>query len=108
MDLNQKALRMFEKNLLEEIGYGLLPTDSLTSQNAFVPDKYYRFIPEQGFFICNDEATAGGNVFPGASLLAIAMEDWQEEILQDAKRLMRLVLTPLLGARAIHSRKLFA
>ena len=41
-------------------------------------------------------------------MLAIAKEDWQdEESLQDAKRLTRLILAPLLGARPIYSRKLF-
>lgn len=104
--LNQKTLRLFEKVLLEEIGYGLLPKDKASLESNFHPEKYYRFIPEQGFFVCNEEVTVSGNVFPGKSLLAIAAEDLQEGVLQDAKRLMRLVLTPLLGSRSIHSRKL--
>lgn len=106
--LDQKVLRLFEKKLLEEIGYGLLPTTVTASKQAFIPDQYYRFVPEQGFFICNEDSmNVVTNVFSGNSLLAIAQDDWREDVLQDAKRLMRLVLTPLLGVKAIHSRKLF-
>lgn len=107
--LDQRVLRSFEKYLLEELGYGLLPKSDISLHNSFLPDKHYRFIPEQGFVPSEPgQSTALANIFSGKSLLAIAKEEWHnDEILQDAKRLTRFVLAPLLGARPIHSRKLF-
>lgn len=107
--LEQKFLRSFEKRLLEEIGYGLLPKTTASLQNTFTAQKYYRFIPDHGFVLSEiDDHSKAGNIFSGKSLLAIAQEDWQnEEVLQDAKRLIRFVLAPLLGTRFIYSRQLF-
>jgi DNA repair protein RecO (recombination protein O) len=111
--LEQKTLRSFEKYMLEELGYGLLPKSDVSLHNTFSSDKFYRFIPEHGFVPCGEAIDAGnstnkGNIFSGKNLIAIAKEDWQDEAcLFDAKRLMRFVLAPLLGARPIYSRQLF-
>lgn len=108
--LNQGMLRSFEKSLLEELGYGLLPRQEFGTRPAFEPELFYRFIPEQGFVLSGlgDAQGKQTNVFSGRSLLAIANEDWHDEVcLKDAKRLMRYVLAPLLGARTIYSRQLF-
>lgn len=109
--LEEKVLRSFEKHLLEEIGYGLLPKTTISLHNTFAPNKYYRFIPEQGFVESEREGIAEEQhrfLFSGENLLAIANEEWRNEIiLQDAKRLIRCVLMPLLGKRPIHARRLF-
>lgn len=108
--LQEKTLRSFEKNLLEELGYGLLSKSHASLHNTFSTDCYYRFVIDQGFILIdiNDPTQLPINVFSGSSLLAIAREDWQDEsVLQAAKRLTRLVLGPLLGNRPIYSRKLF-
>ena len=52
--LEQKTLRSFEKVLLEELGYGLLPKSDISLHNTFVADRFYRFVPEQGFIPCED------------------------------------------------------
>ncbi|VVC75816.1 DNA repair protein RecO [Aquicella siphonis] len=118
--LQQKVLRSFEKCLLEEIGYGLLPKSENSLHNTFSPDQFYRFMPEHGFVLCepggyresgrtpDGKRVTQGNIFSGKSLIAIAKDDWQDETcLQDAKRLTRFVLAPLLGSRPIYSRRLF-
>lgn len=108
--LEQQILRSFEKFLLEELGYGLLPKSESELQAAFLPDKYYRFVPEQGFVLSElgEVSQFKATIFSGKSLLAIAREEWlNEAVLQDAKRLVRFLLTPLLGSREIYSRKLF-
>lgn len=108
--LEQKTLRSFEKYLLEELGYGLLPKSPVSLHNTFLPDKYYRFVPEHGFILhdSGEFSKEDSCLFSGKSLLAIAEEDWQEKTsLHDAKRLIRFVLAPLLGARPIYSRQLF-
>ena len=99
--LEQKILRSFEKNLLEELGYGLLPKEICDIANAIQPNKYYRFIHEQGFVLSDpDDDKFQKNIFSGKSLLAIAQENWQDPTcLQDAKRLTRFILAPLLGTR---------
>jgi len=107
--LEQKFLRTFEKKLLEELGYGLLPKSTDASSTAFLPDKYYRFVLEKGFVLSDLGTTmADSNIFSGKNLLAMAAEEWRDDsVLYDAKRLTRLMLSSLLGARTLHSKKLF-
>lgn len=108
--LEQKILRLFEKKLLDELGYGLQLTQEVLSGQSLQADKYYRFHPEHGFELWNSEelSVLPVNVFSGKSLLALAVEQLDDAVcLRDAKRLMRLALTPLLGQGKIHSRRLF-
>jgi DNA repair protein RecO (recombination protein O) len=108
--LNQQALRSFEKILLEELGYGLLTSSDIAHNESFLPGKYYRFVPEQGFILSElgEDAKDKPTLFSGESLQAIIKEDWQQcDSIRDAKRLTRFLLAPLLGNRPIHSRKLF-
>ena len=108
--LEQKTLRSFEKYLLDELGYGLLPKTEASLVRTFLPDRYYRFIPDLGFVLSelDGQVNSQSNLFLGKNLLAMAREDWQDDdCLQDAKRLMRFVFAPLLGARPIYSRQLF-
>lgn len=107
--LEQKTLRYFEKYLLDELGYGLFPGGECEA--LFELDSYYRFVSEHGFVLSElgEHAKASGHIFSGRSLIAIANNQWDDATcLQDAKRLMRLVLTPLLNGRPLESRKLFA
>lgn len=102
VSLQQKYLRAFEKCLLEELGYGVL-----NKTDVFLPEKFYRFIPEQGFVV-SDMSIDSAQTFSGKNLLSIAKEEWDDEVvLQAAKRLMRSILLPLLGAKQIYSRQLF-
>ena len=106
--LQLKTLRLFEKKLLEELGYGLQLTQNMSTQDALVADKYYRFHPEHGFELCA-EASGHHTVFAGKSLLALAAEELDDETcLRDAKRLMRLALAPLLGQYKLNSRQLYS
>ena len=109
--LQEKYLRAFEKFLLEELGYGVLPKSKSQLLATFSAEKYYRFIPEHGFTVTEiaDVSQVRTNIFSGNSLIAIAQEKWdQDDALSAAKRLMRYVLAPLLGAKQIYSRQLFA
>lgn len=102
--LDQRVLRTFEKRLIEELGYGILPKTDVSRHNI-VSGEFYRFITEQGFVPVSG---GGAGVFSGRSLLAIAAEDWlDDEVIRDAKRLTRMILGPLLGVRQLNSRKLF-
>ncbi len=90
-------LRRFEKRLLEHLGYGLsFPVEA---------DKYYQWLPEQGFSYC--ESIQGESLFLGRSLLAIAAEQWNNpEDLAAAKRLLRMALGWHLGGKPLKSREL--
>lgn len=99
----QKTLRIFEKKLLEELGYGLQLQNDFATGDPFLSEKFYQYYPDHGFKQGDQERG-----FKGKSLLALAKEELNdEECLRDAKRLMRLVLSALLGFEEIHSRKLF-
>ena len=58
--LQQKTLRLFEKNLLEELGYGLQFRHDRQG-HLFAADSYYHFDTEQGFILC--ESSENGAVF---------------------------------------------
>jgi len=97
------SLRLFEKRLLEALGFGLsFRQDALTHQ-PLLPLERYAFSAEQGFF-----ASKAGP-FLGAHLLAIASEQFDsEEVLSIAKLLMRAALKPIIGEKRLNSRELFA
>jgi DNA repair protein RecO (recombination protein O) len=109
--IDQKVLRLFEKNLLEQIGYGLQLQHEAYTLTPISAAVWYRFIPDRGFQYYGGEIQDSkrlGSLFKGESLLSIAKDALQnEEVLQDAKRLMRLALSPLLGAYPLQSRLLF-
>ena len=95
-------LRRFEKRLLSELGYGILPK-SEAARLSFLPEQYYRFIPGQGFQKANHSFTER-SIFLGKNLLAFAEEEWQfDEDLKAAKRLLHLMLVHLLCSRKIQS-----
>lgn len=91
------ALRLFEKHLLTELGYGLeLP-------EPVEPEAWYRFDAEQGLRL----AEPGPSSYRGASLQALADETLDTpESLRDARRLMRAALRPHLGDRALRTPEL--
>lgn len=87
----EAALRMFEKHLLDELGYGLnLPTE-------VDADAWYEFDAESGA-----RALAGPTpaACRGASLRDLLQGEFRsEDSLRDAKRLLREALRPHLGGR---------
>lgn len=108
-NFEQKTLRIFEKKLLEQIGYGLQLQYDMSEGSPIVAEQSYFFCTELGFKrYSQDEDIPAALIFAGESILAFAHEDFlQPESLQDAKRLMRLALSPILGLQPLQSRKLF-
>ncbi|MCX7121315.1 MAG: DNA repair protein RecO [Gammaproteobacteria bacterium] len=98
-------LRVFEKKLLEELGYGLSFVFEAKTQTRLSPDCYYRYEHHQGFFQCDSRENMA---FFGSDLISIAEEKWDTDtVLLTAKRLMRLALTHLLGNKPLNSREFF-
>jgi DNA repair protein RecO (recombination protein O) len=103
----EPVLRVFEKRLLEEIGYGLLLDCEAQHGDPLQPQRYYDYHLESGPVAVADADTPGF-IFPGASLLALACEELiTPELLHDAKRLMRAALNLYLGGKPLKSRELF-
>lgn len=102
----QATLRVFEKRLLETLGYGLaLEFD--TEGNAISPEQDYNYLPERGAApLVGGEA--GNLTISGKTLLALAAETLGDEsVLAEAKRLMRIALGNLLGDKPLVSRELY-
>lgn len=101
---SEQALRLFEKNLLIEIGYGL----PLKNEISFSDEGVYHFDHERGFLPHVPGQGLALEVFSGKTLNALLNENFENsQILQDIKRLMRFVFATLLGDKPLQSRKLF-
>ena len=97
------VLRMFERRLLELLGYGIEFGSEARSGAALQPEAYYHFHPGLGFVETRAATTEG--VFAGRTLLAIAAEHWQESgVLEDARKIMRLALDSALEGRELRTR----
>ncbi|MDH4273737.1 MAG: DNA repair protein RecO [Gammaproteobacteria bacterium] len=101
----QRILRLFEKDLLQELGYGVILEVEGQSGLPVVADQWYRYELEFGPKKVSD-ARVREDIL-GASLLSFARQELADtQSLLDAKRLMRRLLTPHLGSRPLHSRQL--
>ena len=110
-DSNEAVLRIFEKHLLKELGYGLVLDHDIADKTPIDAQAMYDYIFERGpIRMAHPELNlpSEGVRVRGASLLALAEETLNNPvILRDAKTLMRAALARHLGERPLHSRKLF-
>jgi DNA repair protein RecO (recombination protein O) len=98
-------LRIFEKRLLEFLGYGLALDREAISGQALDPSAAYHYRIEQGPTRTHDVAE-GPLIFTGAALLAIAREDFADaRACSDARKLLRIALDRVLDGRELKSRQ---
>jgi DNA repair protein RecO (recombination protein O) len=98
-------LRVFEKRLLESIGYGLALTHEAVSGAPIDADCAYYYRLEQGPVAAQGVAE-GTMVFSGASLLALAREELSDPVnCHEARRLLRAALDLCLDGRELKSRQ---
>ncbi len=102
---SSRALRLFEKRLLDELGWGLnLEVDS-ASGRPVEPARSYRYRIDGGAEVL-DGVAEGTLVFSGSSLLSLAREDLADErSLADARRLLRAALEQCLDGRPLRTRE---
>lgn len=101
----ETSLRLFEKRLLQAVGYGLVLERDARSGVPIDPDAEYVYLPEQGPVASS--AGAGVRV-RGATLLALARECLHDEtVRREAKALLRQVLSRYIGAKPLNSGRLF-
>ncbi|NIP74413.1 MAG: DNA repair protein RecO [Gammaproteobacteria bacterium] len=102
----EPVLRVFEKRLLEELGYGLLLERTAGEGEPIAADRLYRYLVEDGP-LPDMGAGGAGVAVHGASLLALAREELLDpRVLEETKRLMRSILAHYLGPRPLKSREL--
>lgn len=106
-----KTLRLFEKFLMQELGYGITFDRDAFSGSSIDAGDYYAFEPSVGCYKMHAmrEDYKEMNLYKGSSLLALHEEQFDNtEQLQDAKRLMRKVLSAHLGNKPLYSRTLWS
>ncbi|MFZ5621294.1 MAG: DNA repair protein RecO [Pseudomonadota bacterium] len=107
-DATERALRLFEKALLEELGYGLLLDHEAHSGASVEADAWYAYELESGPVRAAEHSPAR-LVLAGSSLLSLAAGELHDaQSLADAKRLMRAALGLYLGERELKTREVFA
>jgi DNA repair protein RecO (recombination protein O) len=101
------SLRLFERDLLNDLGYGLrLSAD--TAGTPVEPAQWYRYDLEDGPVpVAHAEAVVGLRL-SGESLLALAQGRPQPAHDAELKRLMRAALRLYLGDKPLKSRELYA
>ena len=98
----EPTLRIFEKRLLQEVGYGLdLGAESRTGRRISA-EGYYQFRPAQGLVEASPD-TPGA--LAGRSLMSLARERLASRVeLEDARRLLRSALDHCLEGRELVTR----
>ena len=98
----EATLRLFEKRLLHDLGYGL--DLLLTEEGAAVrADGHYRYALERGVQACDEDAPGA---LVGRSLIDLDGEVLTEpRTLRDAKRLLRTAVDACLDGRPLKSRE---
>ena len=105
----EPTLRVFEKYLLADIGYGLVLDREVESGEPIEGDMRYDYVAEIGPKpVSGPPASGHGVQVSGRTLLALAKErfDAPDEV-RESKRLMRYLLSELLGDRPLAVRALF-
>lgn len=98
----QPLLRIFEKRLLDSLGYGPDLSGEAHTGKPIEADAYYHFRPAQGLV----PATAGASgALAGASLMRLAGEQLSDaRELEDARRLLQAALAHCLEGRELNTR----
>lgn len=104
----ERPLRLFERRLLEALGYGLLLDHAADTGEPIEANRLYRYELETGP-VAVDTAAPQGLCLQGSSLLSLAADQLQDaQSLSDCKRLMRAALGLYLGERKLKTREVFA
>jgi DNA repair protein RecO (recombination protein O) len=98
----EPVLRVFEKRLLDALGYGLDLVVEAQTGKPIESGEYYHFRPAQGLFPTVAEAAGAVS---GRSLLSLAEERLESERdLEDSRRLLQAALAQCLEGRELTTR----
>ncbi len=103
-DNHGPALRIFEKHLLDELGYALTLTHDIDGL-AIIPTMRYTFLPKSGARPVHHESARG---ILGKTLLDLAQDDLSDPIsAKESQILLRPMIEHLLDGRPILSRAIW-
>ncbi len=98
-------LRVFEKRMLQSIGYALVLNRESATGAEIEPENLYKYIPEVGPVVATQHDT--GFTLHGSTLLALESEQYMDTTAEDESRyLMRYMLKYYLGDKPLKSREL--
>lgn len=101
------ALRLFEKRLLQALGFGLMLNGEAETGNTIDALRCYRYVLELGPVAVEAAANASKGVYSGATLLALLREDFSDTQQRNEMRyLLRAVIDRLLEGRPLQSREI--
>lgn len=101
-----RPLRLFEKRLLEAIGYGLALERDAHDDLPIQPDAAYHYRLEQGPVRVHAVMENNTVVYSGSSLLSLAREELSDAaVCADARRLLRAALDRCLDGRELRTRQ---
>jgi DNA repair protein RecO (recombination protein O) len=104
----EQWLRIFEKRLLDAVGYGLMLDRTAASGDPLEPKVRYRYIPDHGPVKAGAKENGAGVLVHGSTLLALASEQLLDAAaLKEAKHLMRAAIHMHLEGRPLVSRTLY-
>ena len=103
----EAVLRVFEKRLLEAMGYGVDLTSEAGTGKAIEAEGFYRFQASQGLLPAGRGDSAA---VLGSSVLALAREELGQErgegrVLEDARKVLKAALAERLEGRELTTRK---
>jgi DNA repair protein RecO (recombination protein O) len=98
----EASLRIFEKRLLDMLGYGLALDVNASTGAGIDADAYYHFRPAHGLIHAAPDAPGA---LSGASLIGLAREQLAPgRVLEDARRLLQGALAHCLEGRELNTR----
>lgn len=108
----EPALRLFEKGLLDELGYGLVFDVDVKTGLPIEAHKTYQAVDGEGFHEIGNggdhRASARAGVLTGAEITAIANGDFTgSRARAAAKRILRRALRERLAGKRLNTRELF-
>ncbi len=97
------VLRVFEKVLLQEIGFGLVLDHDVETGEVVVSGSRYRYFPQKGPVIAKSETP---DSISGSTLLALQQEEFEsDEVQSEAQKLTRSLIDIQLNGRDLRTRR---
>lgn len=102
--VQEQRLRRFERELLKMLGYELQLHQDADSHEQIKPDAYYHYLPEIGLKQAPRYESDSSMIFSGRHILAIEADELDDLlVLRDAKKILRLALSPLLNYKVLQT-----
>jgi DNA repair protein RecO (recombination protein O) len=104
-DKGEAPLRLFERDLLDVLGYSLELNKEVEMHELIAADKTYYYELEHG--PVKRSYSQNSLAISGATLIALKTGCFDEFSLKEAKKLLRFVLSHFLGERELKTRAVF-